>query len=86
LPDTGLFAGQAAGLLSRGQAYPSTARAAMGRSTLPGRAPKRTPRCRGYGVAPVGKVHSGTPLCAGEPIVVCSDWIQRVAFGEPRMM
>lgn len=44
-------------------------------------------RCRGgYGVAPVGKVHSGTPLWAGEPMVVCSDWIQRVALGEPRMM
>ena len=40
----------------------------------------------GYGVAPTAKVHSGTPLCPGGPIVVCRESIQRVWFGEPRMM
>jgi hypothetical protein len=41
---------------------------------------------RGYGVAPTAKVQSGTPLCPGGPIRVWVELIQRVAFGEPRMM
>lgn len=41
---------------------------------------------RGYGVAPTGKVQTGTPLCPGDPIEVWVELIQRVAFGEPRMM
>ena len=40
----------------------------------------------GYGVAPVGKVQFGTPLCAGGPIEVWVELIHRVWFGEPRMM
>lgn len=68
---------------SPGQAYRSPASPRDG-ELYP--VPVRPPAPGAYGVAPVGKVHSGTPLCAGEPMVVCSDWIHRVAFGEPRMM
>ncbi|VXC62566.1 hypothetical protein ARTHRO9AX_80485 [Arthrobacter sp. 9AX] len=52
----------------------------------PSPAPGPAPPDAGYGVAPTGKVHSGTPLCPGVPIVVCLESIQRVWLGEPRMM
>ena len=52
-----------------------------------GRPTGRGPGGRGgYGVAPTGKVQFGTPLCAGGPIEVWVELIQRVWLGEPRMM